>query len=262
MNDSGTRSKTKPSSSWAEPVRLTCPTSWDALTQSQLRYILTLLSLGIEGVQLKTAVIIRLSGVKVVKRDTRGWTFRHENRLFRLTADQIASWLPQMDFLDQQDALAFPLDDIQGLHAVESRLHGVPFYDYLRMEIAWQGYLATRKDEPLLSLAHILYRDAKGRTVPGWQPSKAELMGVVLWYASIKKTLAVSFPDFFKPASGGDYDSYDIRNATDAQIRILTDGDITKERDIFNADCWRALTELNARAREAAEMRRQMNTKP
>ena len=41
-----------------------------------------------------------------------------------------------------------------------------------------------------------------------------------------------------------------------AQIRALTDGDITKEDAVFERDCWRALTELDAKALEAEEFRK------
>ena len=41
-----------------------------------------------------------------------------------------------------------------------------------------------------------------------------------------------------------------------AQIRALTDGDITKESAVLEKDCWRALTELDAKAREAEEFRK------
>ncbi len=39
-----------------------------------------------------------------------------------------------------------------------------------------------------------------------------------------------------------------------AQIRALTKGDITKEKDILALDTWRALTELNAQAREYKDL--------
>jgi len=38
-----------------------------------------------------------------------------------------------------------------------------------------------------------------------------------------------------------------------AEIRALTGGDITKEQEIYQTNCWRALEELNAKAREAKE---------
>ena len=43
-------------------------------------------------------------------------------------------------------------------------------------------------------------------------------------------------------------------------IRALTGGDITKEERIMKMDTWRALTELDAKAREAEELRKAINT--
>jgi hypothetical protein len=42
----------------------------------------------------------------------------------------------------------------------------------------------------------------------------------------------------------------------DAMIRSLTEGDITKEETVLNADTWRALTELDAKAHDAQEFKR------
>jgi uncharacterized protein YbjQ (UPF0145 family) len=41
-----------------------------------------------------------------------------------------------------------------------------------------------------------------------------------------------------------------------AEIRALTGGDITKEQAVLEMDCWRALTELNEKAREAQEFKK------
>ena len=38
------------------------------------------------------------------------------------------------------------------------------------------------------------------------------------------------------------------------QLRALTDGDVTKEKEVLRLECWRALTELEAKAREAEEL--------
>ncbi len=68
------------------------------------------------------------------------------------------------------------------------------------------------------------------------------------------------FPNFFKKVEGdGDtepptYD--DMRRNIDAQIRALTKGDITKEREILSLEAIRALTELDAQAREYDDLRK------
>ena len=40
------------------------------------------------------------------------------------------------------------------------------------------------------------------------------------------------------------------------QIRALTGGDITKEKEVLKMDCWRALTELDAKALDAIEIKK------
>lgn len=85
-------------------------------------------------------------------------------------------------------------------------------------------------------------------------------MGVFLWFMFVKQNFSTSFPHLFKSASDSG-ESYDRREATDAQIRALTGGDITKEQLIREADVWRALTELDAKAREAEELDKKLNQK-
>ena len=45
-----------------------------------------------------------------------------------------------------------------------------------------------------------------------------------------------------------------------AQIRALTKGDITKEAEVLALDTHRALTELNAQAREYKELNAKIST--
>ena len=42
-----------------------------------------------------------------------------------------------------------------------------------------------------------------------------------------------------------------------AQIRALTGGDIIKEEAVLSMDTWRALTELDAKAKEVEDIKRQ-----
>ena len=41
-----------------------------------------------------------------------------------------------------------------------------------------------------------------------------------------------------------------LKDAVNAQIRALTKGDVTKEKEVLAIDTWRALTELDALAKE------------
>ena len=80
----------------------------------------------------------------------------------------------------------------------------------------------------------------------------------------------VKYSDFFQPIAdaptGGNLLSSSapsVEDAMNAQIRALTKGDVTKEAEVLALDTHRALTELNAQAREYRELnaKLQLNSK-
>lgn len=86
------------------------------------------------------------------------------------------------------------------------------------------------------------------------------MLGTFLWYSYVKDVLAKAFPHFFKKVDLTDPDGgdFDFMESVNVQIRALTDGDVTKEQLIFDTDCWRALTELNAKAKESEDLKKQL----
>ena len=75
----------------------------------------------------------------------------------------------------------------------------------------------------------------------------------------VKGMFADLFPHFFRPTDGSAASS--MMEVMNNQIRALTGGDVTKESEILAIDTWRALTELDAKAREAEEFNRKMKKK-
>lgn len=265
MSDSKTSRTQQASTSSDKRVLLYVPSSWEELTEEQLRYALTLLSDGFHGDAVKTYLLVRLTGIKVRGRYKEGWRFSKNNEVFFLRREQIASMLDALSFIDRLEGMSVHLSEAAGLHAVEGLLHEVPFGDYLKMEIAYQGYIISKKEHPLRNLFRLLYRDASGKTVPreALTPTAAELLGAFLWYSHIKRVFASEFTNLFRPAkSEDDNPDYDTLAAVNAQLRALTDGDVTKEREVKATDTWRCLTELDAKAREAREMNARLKKKP
>ncbi|WP_334641520.1 hypothetical protein [Segatella copri] len=102
-----------------------------------------------------------------------------------------------------------------------------------------------------------MYRTAGGSASETAKFEPYELLGVFMWFSSVKEYFAANFPHFFRPArEGGELRREDILPAMQAQIRALTDGDVTKLQAVYNTDCWAALTELDNKAREAEEFRK------
>ena len=232
-----------------DTININLPTSWQTLTQPQLLYILTLSAEGFDTSRIKAYAFLRFTGMQPLgPPDHHGrWTLRINNRYCRISPLSMAQAAQTLDFLDTPPTTPIRLETIQGHPAVDTLLHHVTFNNYLHLETLYQAYLQTQDQRPLRLMGTRLY--------PNTNPKKytsAELLNIILWYTTIKQHFANTFTHLFAPAPTGG-DTPDIRQLNDTQIRALTGGDITKEQQIMQADCWRALTELDAKAHDAQE---------
>ncbi len=163
-----------------------------------------------------------------------------------------------MDFLDDVPAVPVRLKKIGRHRPLPADFEKVPFEKYLFLENLFQGYLNTQQEELLTQMGQILYDSDQ------LKPDAAERICIFYWFAALKRYLASLFPNFLttSTATSGNQMGADLftilRDATNAQIRALTGGDITKEATIRQMDTHRALTELDAKAREAEEYRKSL----
>lgn len=250
--------KTTPATFLDNVLDFSLPDCWEKLTQEQLRYVCFVMSL-FNGVQAKTYIFIRLLAIRVYRKLADGWicSVKLENGQkirFFLYNWQIQSFLETLNFLDAPASSPVCLLQIGELRAVNVLLRGVPFHDYIRVENHYQGYLQTNDIQQIQAIAKILYVDKDGNHPSEVLFSEGELLSVFLWYASLKNRFAASFPHFFgKVGDNVDADPPNMVEVMNAEIRALTGGDITKENQVLSMDCWRALTELNEKARETQE---------
>ena len=256
-------------------IDIYAPTSWRKMTQQQLRFVLTLLSMWEDMDRVKTYMLIRFSGIHIcgyTERVTRDqpkafscwfrpawWKPRH---WFTLEPWQVASLISQFDFIDQFDGMDVRLERIHGCRAVDDILDHYPFGDYLFAEQYYQLSVSSGKPEMIEKLATFLYVKRNGKHPKRLSLSPAEQMGTLRWFAHVKSYFAERWPYFFRRVDTDIEElDIDIVGAMDTQIRALTDGDITKEDTIKALPCWRALTELNEKAREAKEFHEKYDKK-
>ncbi|MBR2290786.1 MAG: hypothetical protein IJ868_00530 [Prevotella sp.] len=276
MRTDGTKA---PSISSDNVLRLHCPASWGELSQEQLRYVLSLIGSNLySDVEIRTMALIRFCGITVIKRHSGGlWSCSIEldsrkTHYFDLLAWQVQDMIGQLGFINSPEDMDIRLEAIQGYRAVDGLLHGLnlkdgvdrpfPFYDYINMEVCYQGFLMSRSDKAVRKMSTYLYRDERGEKPESLDLDTAELTGTLFWYVHIKKELAHHFTNFFRQATaGGALSQTSILDSVNAQLRALTDGDVTKEEQVKQTDCWRALTELDAKAREAEEYKRKYGNK-
>lgn len=259
-----TKLTTQPSSLLADgTLVLHAPHSWSELTQDQLRYVLYLLTQGWDEWQVKTYLFCRFAGVKVFNEKKDGWlcevkTEEGKRLRFFLELWQVREFCEEFNFIFDGKGADNRLDFIGRFKAADVELHDVPFYNYIVCDNYYQNFLQSDQsdDTPIREMAAILYLKEDGSEAGQIDCSAPEVIGVFLWFMWIKYNFSTHFPHLFKPA-GGDGE-YDATEAMNAQIRALTGGDITKEEIIKKADVWRALTELDAKAREAEELNKRL----
>ena len=270
--------KTQPSTLSADGVlHLSCPRSWKEMTQEQLRYALHVIGCGMySSVEGRTLMLLRFTGIEVKKNTPYGWACcipvgkptgtRARRHFFFLQSWQVQDMIRQLEYVDSYDDAGVRLESIRGFKAVDVLLRGVPFYFYLYAERYYQLYLKEKKQKFADKMAGALYLSEQIDSKTGLQKMPelsldvAETTACIMWFSYVKKAFSRYFPHFFKPVSGASA-SMNLQAQTDAQIRALTDGDITKEQQVYNADTWRALTELDAKAREAEEFRKKYPSK-
>lgn len=242
------------------------PSSWAELSEEQLRYVLYILSLYRDKTVAKCHLLVRFCGLEVHKHTRTGWKCsvlcsvsgeRPKRKVLYISSAEILSLLKNFDFIDKFTDFR-PLQRASDvlLTAVDSMLHDVSFYDYLNIEKNYQLFMLNQEDKFLSKMAHLMYRTADGSADETAHFEPYELLGVFMWFSNVKEYFAANFTHFFKPArEGGELRRVDILPAMQAQIRALTDGDVTKQQAVYNTDCWAALTELDNKAREAEEFK-------
>ena len=239
---------------------LSMPTSWDELTDRHLLLVFTLLTRnGLTSPELKALCLMKWNNLSVIASlPDKRFLVKSPKQEVVLTARQIQQASTTLDFLDQIPPRPIRIKQIGKHRALPADFEKVPFQKYLFLENLFQGYLNTQSEELLLQMAQILYESDHVK------PSPAHLIGVFYWMASLKQYFAEQFPNFYRPASsdngnllGSESANFyrKLTDTTNSMIRALTGGDITKEAAILQMDTWRALTELDAKAREAEELR-------
>ena len=176
-----------------------------------------------------------------------------EQHSITLSSDEFNSMCDAMQWVLEPGSYPVLLDEYCNYKTINPLLRNVPFEKFIMLDNLFQGYLMSRNEEAVVRMAKIIF-DGK-KKVPRLKPYM--FFCIVQWFTQLKALFALEFTNFFQPMTGSTPSS--IKEAMNAQIRALTGGDVTKEKEVLAIDTWRALTELDAKAREAEEFKNSMN---
>jgi len=234
-------------------IDLSVPKSWQELPDKELRFVYRLLNSNCTLTQVKVRCLLRWAGMKVVRQEGALFIMRYKKQVFPISALQITEAISNLEWLGDFPSYPVRLSRIGFHRAVRADLQNVTFEDFLTLDNLYQGYLQTQKADLLHDMALILYQARFIRL------TKEEATCIFYWFTSVKRYFASLFTNFFSSATDGEAFAPSFKQLQDnvnTQIRALTGGDITKEREVLRMDCWRALTELDAKAKDYDELKK------
>jgi hypothetical protein len=254
-------------------INFNVPKSWSELSEQQLQYLFKLLAADYHIDEIKALCLFRWSGARLISRyGDEQYLLKLGKDEFAVTPQQVAEMLTELDWIGQLPQFPIRLPHIGHRHALPADFQGVPFETFLICENLYQGFLHTHQDSFLDELSTHLYPKNSHLLPLTFYLSKLlpltfylkplTRINVFYWFVSLKDFFAKRFPDFFQPLNSDSENllgsspniGAQLQESMDAQIRALTKGDITKEREILALDTWRALTELNAQAKEYRQL--------
>ena len=250
-------------------ISVKLPGSWQELTDEQIYYVYSLMADMLSSSQIKAYCFFRWSGVKVVCAYGKGYEVAQGKAKGYIDAGLIAAAIHTLDWIDEIPSTPIRIAQMKGHRAIDATLqdpnfegwpadqqhkHRFDFEKYLYCENLYQGYLETQRHDLLEQMAHLLY------DFPSLKLNKAEKLNIFFWWASLKALFSRTFSNFLMPVStdelltGGVDMGRRIQEATNAQIRALTGGDVTKRKEVLALDVWTAMWELDAKAKEYKEI--------
>ena len=243
-----------------ENINFELPTCWGELSQDELRWVYVRMArysgTGEHAwLSVASEFALKRGRITVLSPYGRNWLIRYKGKKQVMDREEFTAVCRSLEWLSGIPEIPLRLDHIDEAQAVDADVIDVlPFSSWLTLENYWQGYNSTRDESLLREMARILYPDLPD----GRRLSPAEKINIFYWWAAVKERVARMFPHFYR-STGENADTPDpdtIRRAIDAQIRALTKVDITKEGQVLEMTAARALTELDAQAREYEELNR------
>lgn len=234
------------------------PSCWDDLDDRFLRYVFSIRDT-MPSRELKAWIFLRFAGIHILGEYKDGFAMANAaNESFYMPLSVLAEIFETMNWLDTHPHFSQPrLLGFDGFEHIDSLLRDVPFSTYLKMENLWQAILLNA-DRP--NILHQLFSDLdrlaySPPSVHALKPREPKVVETALscWMCDIHTYFYAKWPHLFRHAAGAGEQPPSMESVMNAEIRALTDGDITREAAVLQSDTWRALTELNEKAREAQE---------
>lgn len=240
-------------------IELTAPSNFSEMTEKELRYLCSLLVAGQSETQIHVKCFIRFTGIKIITRyDGIYWFAKPKLKgLFKLTDEEVADFASRFRFLTSRYNGIAPFHKIGRAKPMDKLLRNTTFAMYFEAENHYQAYIFKKDKKYLLKLLAVLY--SKPEKWMDHHATAVDSMMCLLWFMGIKEYFARKWKYLFKREDAEATDDNPIPpnmyQIITNQVRMLTDGDITKNKQVLGSPTWDALTELNNKCREYEQLK-------
>lgn len=239
-------------------INISLPVSWYEMTEKQLEMVYRLFSMEMTPEEVKVYCVLRWNNIRIITKIGGKYLVKVGRRSATITARQLYNIAATLDFIGQLPAKPVRFEKYKGRKALPADFSEVPFQSYMAADNIFQGFLQTERWDLLHTLVRILYDD------DDIEPDRTACVMAFYWFAALKQMMARRFHHFYQPVAAVEEGNLlkskslheKLTDAVNGQIRALTGGDVTKEPYIMSMDTIRALTELDAKAADAEEMKR------
>lgn len=254
----------------AENITVRLPTDWSELSDYEAWLAFKLLANdAVSSEEVPFMLFALLNNLSVLGRSHSGdFVVAGNGGIFELSPYAAAEICRPLKFAMQPAGHPYRPTRFRRFFAVASDMQSLTFADWLCIENYLQRVISTSDFSLLDNLNPILMKRGKSLrdklTHANSKFTRPERIAVFFWIQSVKDYLRRRFPHFYRGAESIQESAItpqDLQDAMDAQIRALTKGDITKENEVLEMNMYRALSELNALAREYKEMEAKINSK-
>lgn len=251
-------------------VDLKAPQNYSQLTEKQLKYVATLLTVGTPESVIWFKCFVKFTGIKPIGMVGENYHFKMKGlkKTIEATLEEWLSFTNSMKFLTKSYNGIKPLANIKHFVPCSALLEDVKFVQYLEAENYYQAYIFTQDEAHLDNLMSTLY-GKKGKPYNNTlveknaikvfrKCSKEEKLITFMWFVGVKEFFSKQYKFLFAPEKHNPIEGEpaepkapDMYAVIQNQVRALTNGDITKRDAVLNSLTWDALDELNEKVKES-----------
>lgn len=249
-------------------VELTVPRSYAELSTKQVKYIARLQLSGETAENICTKCFIRFSSIRPVARvgEINFFLKKKVKGFFSMTTEEVAYFSKKMDWVNKNYVGIQPMNSGR-YKPCDKVMRDTNFIQYIEAENYYQAYLHKKDDQYLYKLMAVLFQP--GNKYNNLKVSKLskyfkyrpqiEKHITLMWMVGIKTYFARKYKFLFSRISGDGQDEEetlpDMAEIINNQLRILTEGDITKRKLVLSSNTVDALSELNEKCREYQQLK-------